>query len=103
MNAMAHDIPNMIGVAQGGDLQKRIASVLPQYMAMGSGGMADMAEMQMPLPPNTLPMMTGKGPFGAMEMGGMFTVIKVRQDLADGDYRDPGWYQHPPGTVMRLL
>jgi FtsP/CotA-like multicopper oxidase with cupredoxin domain len=103
MNAMSHVGPNMIGVAQGGDLQKRIGALLPDYMAMGSTGMAEMAEMQMPLPPNTLPMMTGKGPFGAMEMGGMFTVVKVRDDLAPGDYRDPGWYRHPDGTVMRLV
>jgi hypothetical protein len=34
-------------------------------------------------------------------MGGMFTVVKVREDLAPGDYRDPGWYQHPQGTVAR--
>ena len=53
----------------------------------------------MPLPANTLPMMTGTGPFGGIEMGGMFTVVKVRQGLAVGDYRDPGWYKHPPGTV----
>ncbi len=103
MNAMAHDAPNMIGVAQGGDLQKRIANLLPEYMAMGAGGMAEMAEMQMPLPPNTLPMMTGNGPFGPIEMGGMFTVVKVRDGLAIGDYRDPGWYKHPAGTVMRLI
>jgi hypothetical protein len=29
----------------------------------------------------------------------MFTVVKIREDLAPGDYRDPGWYKHPPGTV----
>jgi hypothetical protein len=61
--------------------------------------MADMGEMEMPLPENTLPMMTGTGPFGALEMGGMFTVVKVREGLARDDYRDPGWYKHPPGTV----
>ena len=44
-------------------------------------------------------MMTGTGPFGPIEMGGMFTVVKVREGLAHGDYRDPGWYKHPPGTV----
>jgi FtsP/CotA-like multicopper oxidase with cupredoxin domain len=103
MNAMSHVAPNLIGVAQGGDLQKRIGSLLPDYMAMGSTGMAEMAQMHMPLPPNTLPMMTGKGPFGAMEMGGMFTVVKVRDDLAPGDYRDPGWFKHQAGSVMRLL
>ncbi len=103
MNAMGHDVPNMIGVAQGGDVAKRIGGLLPDYMAMGSTGMAEHAGMEMKLPANTLPMMTGKGPFGPMEMGGMFTVVKVRDGLAPGDYRDPGWYKHPPGTVMRLL
>jgi hypothetical protein len=34
-----------------------------------------------------------------MEMGGMFTVVKVREGLAAGDYKDPGWYQRPQGTV----
>jgi hypothetical protein len=29
----------------------------------------------------------------------MFTVVKVRKDQKPGDYRDPGWYQHPPGSV----
>jgi hypothetical protein len=61
--------------------------------------MAAMAQMSMALPANTLPMMTGTGPFGGIEMGGMFTVVKVREGLAAGDYRDPGWYKHPPGTV----
>jgi hypothetical protein len=68
-------------------------------MVMGERGMADMGEMEMPLPDNTLPMMTGQGPFGPIEMGGMFTVVKVRDGLARGDYRDPGWYKQPPGTV----
>jgi hypothetical protein len=58
-----------------------------------------MGEMEMPLPENTLPMMTGQGPFGALEMGGMFTVLKVRDNQAPGDFSDPGWYAHPPGTV----
>ena len=61
--------------------------------------MAEMGEMEMPLPDNTLPMMTGFGQFGPIEMGGMFTVVKVREGLAAGDYKDPGWYKHPPGTV----
>jgi FtsP/CotA-like multicopper oxidase with cupredoxin domain len=104
MNAMAHDLPNFIGVNQGGDLQRKMNALLPQFMAMGSSGMAEMSQMEgMELPPNTLPMLTGKGPFGPLEMGGMFTVVKVRDGLASGDYRDPGWYRHPAGTVMRLL
>jgi manganese oxidase len=43
--------------------------------------------------------MAGEGPFGPIEMGGMFTVLKVREGLAARDYKDPGWYQNPPGTV----
>src|SRR5690606_19668591 len=59
------------------------------------------AEMEMPLPDNTLPMMMGQGQFGPLEMGGMFTVVKVRREQKRGDYSDPGWYKHPPGTVAR--
>jgi hypothetical protein len=55
--------------------------------------------MEMPLPDNTLPMMTGDGPFGSVEMGGMFTVLKVRRDQKPGDYRNPAWFKHPAGTV----
>jgi hypothetical protein len=35
--------------------------------------------------------MTGFGKFGPLEMGGMFTVVKVRKDLAAGDYKN-GWF-----------
>jgi len=97
MNAMGHGVPTMIGLDHRGVLE-RITRLVPEYMVMGERGMADMGEMEMPLPDNTLPMMTGAGPFGAMEMGGMFTVVKVRKGLARNDYRDPGWYQHPRGT-----
>ncbi len=41
-------------------------------------------------------MMGGQGLFGPMEMGGMFTLIKVRDQLDGG--ADPGWYQPPDGT-----
>jgi hypothetical protein len=30
-------------------------------------------------------------------MGGMFSVLKVRDRLAG--YADPGWYDNPPGTL----
>jgi len=102
MNAMGHGVPNMIGVDQAG-AEERIQKLLPDYMAMGTDGMAEHAAHSamghMQLPENTLPMMMGEGPFGPVEMGGMFTIVKIRADLASGDYRDPGWYEHPPGTV----
>lgn len=102
MNAMGHDIPTMIGVDHRGVAEK-VGKLVPEYMAMGDKGMADMGVMEMPLPENTLPMMTGNGPFGPIEMGGMFTVVKVREGLARNDYRDPGWYKHPRGTVAYEL
>ncbi len=98
MNAMGHDVPTMIGVDHSG-IVKQLNSLVPDYMVMGERGMADMTEMQMPLPDNTEPMMGGEGPFGSVEMGGMFTVVKVRAGQKRGDYKDPGWYRHPPGTV----
>lgn len=97
MNAMGHEVPTMIGVDYR-SVAKQITDLIPDYMAMGERGMADMGEMEMPLPDNTLPMMTGQGPYGAVEMGGMFTVVKVRRDQPPGNYRDPGWYKQPPGT-----
>ncbi len=105
MGPMGHRIPNMIGVDQA-DVADKIGKLMPDYMAMGEKGMAemqDMAAMGMSLPENTLPMMTGEGPFGPIEMGGMFTVLKVRDGQKPGDFGDPGWYDHPPGTVAWQL
>jgi manganese oxidase len=102
MNAMGHTIPNMIGVSQQG-LAKEFSKLVPDYMSMGETGMSEMSEMsemmEMPLPENTLPMMMGKGQFGAIEMGGMFTTLKVRQDLQKNDFRDPGDYKFPANSV----
>jgi FtsP/CotA-like multicopper oxidase with cupredoxin domain len=106
MNAMGHEIPNTLGVDQSG-VEAEIRKLLPGYMAMGQGGMAEHQEHtdsgHMTGPENTLPMMMGKGPFGNLEMGGMFTVVKVRDDLAAGDFRDPGWYPNPKGTVAHRI
>jgi hypothetical protein len=99
MNAMGHDVRTYIGVDQSRLRQTINRLVGGGYMAMGSAGMAEMGEMEMAAPDNTLPMMTGFGQFGPIEMGGMFSVVKVREGLAADDYRDPGWYQHPQGTV----
>ena len=102
MNAMGHEIPNTLGVDQSG-IDKEIQKILPGFMAMGEHGMAehqvhtDMGHHQGP--PNTLAMMTGKGQYGNIEMGGMFTTVKVRDNLKPGDYSDPGWYNSPTGTV----
>jgi FtsP/CotA-like multicopper oxidase with cupredoxin domain len=98
MNAMGHGIPNPLGVDLSG-VQEKIGAMLPGYMAMGGSGMDGMSEMtgMMPGPANTLPMSGGHGPFGSIGMGGMFTVLKVRDRLQG--HADPGWYRHPKGTV----
>jgi FtsP/CotA-like multicopper oxidase with cupredoxin domain len=97
MNAMGHDIPTFIGVDKRGVAEK-IRKLQPEYMPMGTKGMADMGAMEMPIPENTIPMMTGWGPHGPIEMGGMFSVVKVREGVSADDYSDPGWYENPPGT-----
>jgi hypothetical protein len=96
MNQMGHDFPNMVGLKPG-DLDERIRSLLPSYMTMGHTGM-EMGRMTdvMPVPRNSIPMKGAVGPFGEyIGMGGMFTIVKVRDRLKGYD-EDPGWYQHPP-------
>ncbi len=52
-------------------------------------------------PRNTLPMMWGEGPYGPLEMGGMFTVVKIRDDIVRD--KDPGWYKSPPDSVAKCI
>lgn len=99
MNAMGHDLRTFIGAKQNPRLVETITKLIPGYMPMGSSGMGEMASMHMPGPDNALPMMTGTGQFGPIEMGGMFTVMKIREGLARNDYKDPGPYKFPEGTV----
>ena len=107
MGAMGHSVPNMIGVKQD-DLSEKISDLMPEYMymPMGKNGMAemsDMVDMGMKVPENTLPMMSGQGPFGPIEMGGMFTLVKVRANQPKDDYTDPGWFAHLSGSVARKI
>jgi manganese oxidase len=97
MNAMGHDVPTMVGVDHR-KVVTQISNLIPDYMVMGERGMADMGEMEMPLPDNTAPMMAGDGPYGGINMGGMFTMVKIRDNQPAGDYSDPGWYEQPAGT-----
>jgi FtsP/CotA-like multicopper oxidase with cupredoxin domain len=89
MSGMEHDVPNMIGVDQG-EVAERIKKIFPDYMPMGKDGMGEMFGMEhMKRPINFLPFGV-PGPFGTIDMSGMFTIIKVREDIAD--YSDPGWF-----------
>jgi FtsP/CotA-like multicopper oxidase with cupredoxin domain len=99
MNQMGHNAPNLIGVRPG-SLDKRTSKLLPGYMTMGESGMADMGEMGMPVPRNSIPMVGAPGKHDYIDMGGMFTILKVRENLTS--YDDPGWYENPPGTLATL-
>jgi FtsP/CotA-like multicopper oxidase with cupredoxin domain len=99
MTQMGHGLPPMVGVDTK-VLDRRMARVDPRYMSMGTTGMGGMHDMNMPVPPNSLPMRGGPGPFGTIDMGGMFTIIKVREQPNESDL--DGWYAHPPGTVASL-
>jgi len=99
MNQMGHEFPNMVGIKPDG-LEEKFRPLLPAYMTMGHTGM-DMGKMAelMPYPRNTISMKGATGPFGDyISMGGMFTMIKVRDGLKNYD-QNPGWYEHPRGTV----
>jgi len=97
MNQMGHGIPNLVGVDATG-FDQRVRRLLPNYMTMGQAGMWDMGEMGMAVPENSIPMVGARGPKDYITMGGMFTILKVREQLpADGS--DPGWYDDPPGTL----
>ncbi len=100
MNQMGHGIPSLIG-AELGQVRARLAKHSPNVMLMGEagmGGMADMFEMGMKYPENSIPMKGGRGPFSMIEMGGMFTVVKVRPKGQLGDE----WYKHPKGEVANV-
>lgn len=97
MNQMGHAAGAVIGMNTEG-VDEKIHKLIPGYMSMGVEGMGDMGQMGMPVPKNSLPMIGADGPQGYIAMGGMFTILKVRDQLpADGS--DPGWYQAPAGTT----
>ncbi len=100
MNQMGHDFPNIVGIERNGFDQK-VRQLLPAYMTMGEHGMGEhgvhVEAGHMEVPKNSIPMVGARGPFDYITMGGMFTLLKVRAQLTN--YDDPGWYEHPPGTV----
>jgi FtsP/CotA-like multicopper oxidase with cupredoxin domain len=99
MTQMGHGLPPMVGVDTK-VLDRRMARVDPRYMSMGTNGMGGMHDMNMPIPPNSLPMRGGPGPFGTIDMGGMFTIIKVREQPSESDL--DSWYTHPRGSVASV-
>jgi manganese oxidase len=92
MNQMGHDIPNLVGVDQ-----TAFDEAVMRVIGGPAAAAGDHSGMPMDMPKNSISMMGTPGPFGFINMGGMFTVVKVRENLKS--YDDPGWYAHPEGTV----
>jgi hypothetical protein len=90
MNQMGHDAANLVGADTQG-LDAKLSRVVPGSMVMGAAGMGE--PMDMPQPKNAISMVGGKGPYGQIDMGGMFTLVKVRDHLEPSG--DPGWYKAP--------
>ena len=105
MNQMGHEVPNTTGV-DSARLDREVRPIVPGYATMGEAGMDEHGshvEMgHMPVPENSIPMVGQAGPFGYITMGGMYTNLKVRPKPVAYD-RDPGWWDHPPGTVARAV
>ncbi|NGX60495.1 MAG: Copper resistance protein A [Chlamydiae bacterium] len=96
MNQMGHNFPNMMGV-QMGDLDEKIAELIPGYMTMGVTGMRDMTKSGMPIPTNSIPMLGFDGQFGQTVLGGMANIVRVREGIKT--YEDPGPYKFPENSV----
>ena len=98
MNAMGHGVPTMIGVDHR-DVAKKITEPHARLHGDGRQGHArhgrdgDAAARQHAADDDR------PGPFGPIGMGGMFSVVKVRDDVKRGDFKDPGPYKHPAGTL----
>lgn len=90
MNQMGHAAANLVGADPRG-LDAKLSRVVPGYMTMGQAGMNEMSTMRMPRPANAISMVGGKGPHGTIDMGGMFTLVKIRDKVSPG--QDPGWYR----------
>ena len=70
----------MIGVKPG-KLDAKVQRLLPGYMTMGETGMGDMGEMEMPRAQEQHPDGRRTRPVRLHHMGGMFTILKVRDTL----------------------
>jgi len=96
MNQMGHNFPNMMGVEMG-DLDQRIAELIPGYKTLGRTGMMDMTKSGLPIPENSIPMLGFDGQFGPTVLGGMANILRVRKDITT--YENPGPYHFPKGSV----
>jgi manganese oxidase len=120
VNQMGYGGPNMVGV-DNDRLRRAVRPLIPSFKPMGIGDLDEIGgtqtetgntangplctdsknnrAKQMVMPENSISMLGCNGPYGTIDMGGMFTILKVRENLTS--YADPGWYKPPPGTLAQ--
>lgn len=103
MTQMGHDLDLVIG-ADRQALADALRLALPGTMIMGTDGMGDHGRHvgmgHVPIPENSTPMVGSEGPMGYITMGGMFTILKVRNSL-DAESGN-SWYDEAPQNQARL-
>ncbi len=99
MTQMGHGLPNLIGVDPS-LFDEKLEEIVPEFADMGMAMDESSDAVDDSIPPNSLPMVSARGPFGYITMSGMFTVLKGREVLpAEGE---PGKYEHPAGTLAEV-
>ena len=76
MTQMGHIFGTLVGMKTEG-LNEKVRKLVHGYRVMGQDGMDDMG---MAVPPNSLPMVGARGQHDYITMGGMFTILKVRDE-----------------------
>lgn len=96
MTQMGHGIPNLVGVDPG-QFDTALGALLPAFAEDGAADMHTELGVGLEIPRNSAPMLGDIGAFGYITMGGMFTMLKIR-DAVDGDQVE-GFFENPAGTV----
>jgi manganese oxidase len=112
MNQMDHSVPNLVGIPSK-NIEERMRKIFPNFIGlMYTNGMGHMFEMygthkihpmgmkKITFPKNLAPI-GNPGPYGVIEMGGMFTIFKVRDEITKGS--EMSWYHQPSGTSARAV
>ena len=74
--------------------------VVPRIATVRAKKARFQGKLGMNVPRNSVPMVGKQGKYDYIDMGGMFAIVKVRENLTS--YDDPGWYEAPPGTLANL-
>lgn len=104
MNQMGHGIPNLAGLDPT-FMDEALAEVVPELLE-GGRHTTGPRESESVIPTNTAAMIGKRGPKGMITMGGMFTILKIRDQIDEG--KQPKWYrpsaaeQAGPATEQEL-